>query len=133
MTRPPIILLAGPTGSGKTAAALALAERLGAEIVGADSMQIYRDLPVLTAQPTAQEQALAKKLRQAGGRFTRTNPWVELQEVRSSLQPGTVLIEFARFRRFDFNSMRADQPGGAPCFAAWIIPADLQQPVRTAR
>ena len=58
MTRPPIILLAGPTGSGKTAAALALAERLGAEIVGADSMQIYRDLPVLTAQPTAQEQAL---------------------------------------------------------------------------
>lgn len=57
MSHAPIILLAGPTASGKTAAAIALAERLGAEIVGADSMQIYADLPVLTAQPTAAERA----------------------------------------------------------------------------
>jgi tRNA dimethylallyltransferase len=47
-----ILYLAGPTGVGKTALALELAERLGAEIVGADAFQIYAGLPILTAQPT---------------------------------------------------------------------------------
>ncbi len=46
-----ILYLAGPTGVGKTALALALAGRLGAEIVGADAFQIYAGLPILTAQP----------------------------------------------------------------------------------
>jgi tRNA dimethylallyltransferase len=45
-----IIHLAGPTGVGKTALALELAEKLGAEIVGADAFQIYAGLPILTAQ-----------------------------------------------------------------------------------
>jgi tRNA dimethylallyltransferase len=49
------LLIAGPTASGKSAAALRLAERFGAEIVNADSMQIYRDLRVLTARPDEQE------------------------------------------------------------------------------
>lgn len=49
----------GPTASGKSALALALAERLGGEIVNADSMQVYRDLRVLTARPTAEEEARA--------------------------------------------------------------------------
>jgi len=51
------ILIAGPTASGKSALALALAERLGGEIVNADSMQIYRELRVLTARPSAAEEA----------------------------------------------------------------------------
>ena len=41
----------GPTASGKTAVAEAVAERLGGEVVSADSMQAYRGLPILTAQP----------------------------------------------------------------------------------
>ncbi len=45
------ILIAGPTASGKSAAALALAEALGGAIVNADSMQVYADLRVLTARP----------------------------------------------------------------------------------
>jgi len=49
------IYLAGPTGVGKTALALAIAERLGAEIVGADAYQIYAGLPILTAQPSAED------------------------------------------------------------------------------
>ena len=57
MSAPPILLIAGPTASGKSALALELAERLGGEIVGADSMQIYRDLRVLTARPTIEEEA----------------------------------------------------------------------------
>lgn len=47
----------GPTGSGKTAYALQLAEELGCPIINADSRQIYRDIPIGTAAPTAEEQA----------------------------------------------------------------------------
>ena len=56
---PPITLIAGPTASGKSALALRLAEASGAEIVNADSMQIYADLRVLTARPTAADEARA--------------------------------------------------------------------------
>ncbi|MES1156964.1 MAG: tRNA (adenosine(37)-N6)-dimethylallyltransferase MiaA [Alphaproteobacteria bacterium] len=51
------LLIMGPTASGKSALALALAERLDGEIVNADSMQVYRDLHVLTARPSAEETA----------------------------------------------------------------------------
>lgn len=59
MTEPRIVLIAGPTASGKSALALALAERLGSVIVNADSMQVYSELRVLTARPTAEEEAHA--------------------------------------------------------------------------
>ena len=52
---PPITLLAGPTASGKSALALKLARETGAELINADSMQIYAGMPVLTAGPTAEE------------------------------------------------------------------------------
>ena len=45
------IVIAGPTASGKSALALAVAEEFDATIINADSMQVYRELPVLTAQP----------------------------------------------------------------------------------
>lgn len=45
------VIVTGPTGVGKSAFALALAERIGGEIVGADAFQIYAGLPILTAQP----------------------------------------------------------------------------------
>jgi len=51
------ILIAGPTASGKSAAALFLAERLGGVVVNADSMQVYRDLRILTARPDPEEEA----------------------------------------------------------------------------
>jgi len=53
----PLIVLAGPTGVGKTAVAIELAERLGGEIVGADSRQIYREMDIGTAKPTPAERA----------------------------------------------------------------------------
>jgi tRNA dimethylallyltransferase len=56
MRKPDAILIAGPTASGKSALALALAEKLAGTIVNADSMQVYRDLRVITARPTAQEE-----------------------------------------------------------------------------
>lgn len=53
------ILIAGPTASGKSAAALALAQRIGGEIVNADALAVYRDLDVLSARPGAAELARA--------------------------------------------------------------------------
>ena len=46
-----VLALFGPTASGKTAVAEALAERTPAEVISADSMQVYRGLALLTAQP----------------------------------------------------------------------------------
>ncbi len=55
-----VLVLCGPTASGKTALAVELAEKLGAEIVSADSQQCYRGLDAGTAKPTAQERARAR-------------------------------------------------------------------------
>src|ERR1022692_2616177 len=57
MHKPTAILIAGPTASGKSALALTLAEKLDGTIVNADSMQVYRDLRVITARPTPEEEA----------------------------------------------------------------------------
>ncbi len=51
------VLIAGPTASGKSALALELARATGGVIVNADSMQVYRDLRIITARPTPQEEA----------------------------------------------------------------------------
>ncbi len=59
MTPPSAILLAGPTASGKSALALALAETLRGTIINADSMQVYRDLRIITARPAPDEEARA--------------------------------------------------------------------------
>ena len=53
------VLIAGPTASGKSALALRLSDKLGGTIVNADSMQVYRDLRVITARPTPEEEARA--------------------------------------------------------------------------
>ncbi|ABS66904.1 tRNA delta(2)-isopentenylpyrophosphate transferase [Xanthobacter versatilis] len=54
---PQAVLIAGPTASGKSALAMALAERLTGTVLNADSMQVYGDLRVLTARPTVAEAA----------------------------------------------------------------------------
>ena len=53
------ILIAGPTASGKSALALSLAERLGGAVINADSMQVYRDLHIITARPSPGDEARA--------------------------------------------------------------------------
>jgi len=57
VSEPATILIAGPTASGKSALALALAEKYGGTVINADSMQVYRDLRIITARPTAAEEA----------------------------------------------------------------------------
>jgi len=59
LLEPPVVFIAGPTASGKSAAAVALAERIGGDIINADSMQLYDELRILTARPGAAELARA--------------------------------------------------------------------------
>ena len=51
------LLIAGPTASGKSALALEIAEKTGGVIINADSMQVYRDLRIITARPTQEDEA----------------------------------------------------------------------------
>ncbi len=60
--QPRVILIAGPTASGKSALALRLAKRLGGVVVNADSMQVYRDLRILTSRPGPEEEARVRHL-----------------------------------------------------------------------
>jgi tRNA dimethylallyltransferase len=53
--KPPLLVIAGPTGVGKTAAAVALAARVPIEVVSADSRQVYRGMDIATAKPTPEE------------------------------------------------------------------------------
>src|SRR6478672_4460141 len=57
MAKPDVIVVTGPTASGKSALALALAEARGGTVINADAMQTYDAFPILTAQPTAEERA----------------------------------------------------------------------------
>lgn len=57
MTTQRAILIAGPTASGKSAAAMALAEAFNGVVINADSMQVYKDLRILSARPSAEDEA----------------------------------------------------------------------------
>jgi tRNA dimethylallyltransferase len=57
--QPPALLVLGPTASGKSALALMLAERLGGTVINADSMQVYRELRIITARPSDEDCARA--------------------------------------------------------------------------
>jgi tRNA dimethylallyltransferase len=59
-SKPPLAVIAGPTASGKSALALELAVRSGGAVINADSAQLYSDLPILSAAPTAADRARAE-------------------------------------------------------------------------
>src|SRR5881227_2792639 len=59
MAKADVIVVTGPTASGKSALALALAEARNGTVINADAMQTYNALPILTAQPSAEERARA--------------------------------------------------------------------------
>ena len=56
---PSVVVIGGPTASGKSALALRLAETMGGTVINGDAMQVYRELAVLTARPTPAETELA--------------------------------------------------------------------------
>jgi tRNA dimethylallyltransferase len=72
---PPALLIAGPTASGKSALAMELGERLRGTIINADAMQVYQELRIITARPSAQDEARVPHA---------------LYGVRSAAEPGSV-------------------------------------------
>ncbi|MCF6290665.1 MAG: tRNA (adenosine(37)-N6)-dimethylallyltransferase MiaA [Desulfobacterales bacterium] len=86
----PIIILAGPTGVGKTSLSLEIAEKYSAEIVGVDSMQVYRYMDIGTAKPTPAERARAPHHlidfidpadHYTAGRYV-VDAWAAIREIR---------------------------------------------------
>ncbi len=79
----PLYLLAGPTASGKSARALAWAEQHNGTVLNADSMQLYADVPTLTARPTPEETACAPHLLY--GHLAATGTWSAGEWLRAAL------------------------------------------------
>jgi len=76
-----IILLAGPTASGKTKIAIKLAKKVNGEIINADSMQVYKDFEILSSRPSKNELRLAKHHLygfQSSGAVFSTGKWLKL-------------------------------------------------------
>lgn len=93
----PLLTVAGPTASGKSALALGLAQAFDGVVINADSMQVYRELRVLTARPTVEEEALAPHRLYGvlpGAEVCSAGRWAEMAaaEVRAAWAAGKVPI-----------------------------------------
>ena len=89
MANPKTILIAGPTASGKSALALAIAERAGGVVINADSMQVYRELRILTARPTPTTRRAFRMLSTAMSRLARLiRPGASLPRPRARIAAG---------------------------------------------
>ena len=76
-----IILLSGPTASGKTKLAIYLAKKINGEIINADSMQVYKDFQILSSRPSKNELRLVKHHLygfQSSGALFSTGKWLKL-------------------------------------------------------
>ncbi|HET9398056.1 MAG TPA: tRNA (adenosine(37)-N6)-dimethylallyltransferase MiaA [Sphingomicrobium sp.] len=83
-SRPPVALIAGPTASGKSALALRLAETTGGAVINADSAQVYRDLPILSAAPSPEDRKRAEHLLYGvldGAQPCSAADWAEMAKV----------------------------------------------------
>jgi tRNA dimethylallyltransferase len=91
VTAPPVVAVVGPTATGKTALAVALAHRLGGEVVNADSMQLYRGMDIGTAKPDLAE------------RDGVPHHLLDLWHVRE----GASVAEYRRLARVEIDRLRA--------------------------
>ena len=92
-----IILLSGPTASGKTKLAIYLAKKINGEIINADSMQVYKDFQILSSRPSKNELRLAKHHLygfQSSGALFSTGKWLKLvkNKINSIIKKGKVPI-----------------------------------------
>ena len=82
-----IVLLAGPTASGKTKNSRYLAQRINGEIINTDSMQVFKDFQILSSRPNKYELKLAKHHLygfQSSGALFSTGKWLKLAERKNS-------------------------------------------------
>ena len=132
-TAPGVVLLAGPTASGKSALALEWAERLGGMVVNADSMQVYSTLRILTARPDGADEARVPH-RLYGHVDPRTaysvGSW--LQDVRSVLQETSVPLPLP-LPRAPSRRRIATSPSSRRSVSASNRPALCRAPCRAPR
>ena len=76
------------------------------------------------------EEAVSRELAKAGSQKPKAEAWIELDDVRKNLPAGSVLVNIARFRNFDFHAKDKENRWQAEHYAAWIIPPASQQPVK---
>lgn len=121
VAQPRALIVAGPTCSGKSALATDLAERLGGTVINADSMQVYRELRVVTARPTEADEARVPHA---------------LYGVRPAAEPGSV----AWWRGMALDAMEASPGipilcGGTGLYFAALVQglADIPEPAAWAR
>ena len=124
VTQPTAILLAGPTASGKSALALALAERLNGTIINANSMQVYRDLHIITARPTPEEEASVPHLLyghvDAAENYSVGRWCVDAQAAIEAGEPGRAAADPRGRHRPLFQGADAGTRGGAARFRLMI-------------
>ncbi len=97
MSKPPLVVIAGPTASGKSALALELAARRGGIVINADASQVYADLRVLSARPSPQEEAQAPHQLYGvvdGSVACSTAMWAGMakQAIREAHESGTIPV-----------------------------------------
>lgn len=128
MSRPSAILIAGPTASGKSALALALAEKFNGVVINADSMQVYRDLRVITARPSPEEEARAPHALYGhvdAGEIYSTGRWLhDTRETLAGLQRQGRLPIVVGGTGLYFKALTAGLA------AVPAIPADIRSAVR---
>jgi tRNA dimethylallyltransferase len=115
-----LVIVAGPTASGKSALALALARQLGGTVINADAMQCYRELRVITARPSPEDEALAPH---------------RLYGVRAAVEPANA----AWWREAALNELTQSKLpilcGGTGMYLSSLLNgiADVPEPVEEAR
>src|SRR2546427_696697 len=128
----PLLVIAGPTGVGKTASAVALVHRVPLEVVSADSRQVYRRMDVATGKPTAEERA-------AVARGLPPNDYVRvmraLELTRAGRSPGARDDLWRRSRDYDvlhvgLTMERAELARRLRVRAAEMVEAGLLDEVR---
>ena len=96
-----IILIYGPTASGKSSYAIKLAKKINGEIINADSMQVYKELRILSARPSQKDNQKIKHhlygFQSVKKKFS-TGDWLKLannkiQEVKKEIRPLFLLVE----------------------------------------
>ena len=132
MSKPKLIVVAGPTASGKTACAVELCLRIGGEVVSADSMQIYRGMDVLSAMPTAAEMRGVKHhmlgVADPSEKYSAATYRDRANEVIADILArgkrvvvcgGTGLYIDALTRPLSFSAWPTSRAGGRGCIACW--------------